>query len=119
MHALNNDTTTLPEDPAALRVLLLETLAAVSTVSAERDALSSKCDGVTAERDTLIEQNERLRHLLLKLQRRPSACWTCSASPFMPRRMSVRPTASHTRTLDGNAIISAPARPAPAARWRL
>ena len=35
----------------------------------------------------------------------------------MPRRISVRPTASHTRTLDGNAIIAAPARPAPAARY--
>jgi transposase len=56
MRAAENDTTTLPEDPAALRVLLLETLAKVDTVSAERD--------------TLIEQNERLRHLLLKLQRR-------------------------------------------------
>ncbi len=31
----------------------------------------------------------------------------------MPRRMSVRPTASQTRTLAGNAIIAVPAHPAP------
>jgi hypothetical protein len=34
------------------------------------DTLSSSYDSVTAERDALVEQNERLRHLLLKLQRR-------------------------------------------------
>jgi transposase len=55
MRAADDNTPTLPEDPAALRVLLLETLAKVDTVSAERDAL--------------VAQNERLQHLLLKLQR--------------------------------------------------
>src|SRR5207237_1071297 len=41
---------------------------------------------------------------------------TCSASPFMPLRMSVRPTASHTRTPLAAGIIVAPAprRPTPA-----
>ena len=57
-----HDTPTLPEDPAALRALLLEALGEV-------DALSSRCDSVTAERDALAAQNERLQHLLLKLQR--------------------------------------------------
>src|SRR5579884_2135369 len=41
---------------------------------------------------------------------RPSACCTCKANPFMPLRMSVRPTASHTRTPEGTGIIAAPAR---------
>ena len=63
MRAADADTPTLPEDPAALRALLLEALDKV-------DVLASRCDSVTAERDALVEQNERLRHLLLKLQRR-------------------------------------------------
>jgi hypothetical protein len=33
---------------------------------------------------------------------------TCSAKPFMPLRMSVRPTASHTRTPLGTGITAAP-----------
>jgi transposase len=56
MRAADHDTPSLPEDPAALRELLLETLAQVGTLTAERDALAS--------------QNERLQHLLLKLKRR-------------------------------------------------
>ena len=63
MLAADNDTPTLPEDPAALRVLLLETLAKV-------DTLSSRYVGISAERDALAEQNEHLRRLLAKLQRR-------------------------------------------------
>jgi transposase len=63
MLAADNDTPTLPEDPAALRVLLLETLAKV-------DTLSSRYVDISAERDALAEQNEHLRHLLAKLQRR-------------------------------------------------
>src|SRR3954471_10536689 len=35
---------------------------------------------------------------------RPSACCTCSANPFMPLRMSVRPTASQTLTPEGTGI---------------
>ena len=56
MRDAGDDTPTLPEDAAALRALLLETRALVDTLSAERDALAS--------------QNERLQHLLLKLKRR-------------------------------------------------
>ena len=63
MRAADNDTPTLPEDPAALRVLLLETLAKV-------DTLSSRYVDISAECDALAEQNEHLRHLLAKLQRR-------------------------------------------------
>jgi transposase len=56
MRAADDHTPTLPEDPAALRALLLETRALVDTLAAERDALAS--------------QNERLQLLLLKLKRR-------------------------------------------------
>ena len=56
MRAVDDDTLTLPEEPAALRALLLETRALCGTISAERDALAS--------------QIERLQHLLLKLRRR-------------------------------------------------
>ena len=56
MRAADDDTPSLPEDAAALRALLLETLAQVGTLVAERDALAN--------------QNERLQHLLLKLKRR-------------------------------------------------
>ena len=45
----------MPVDPRGLRSLLLTTLA-------DRDA-------VAAERDELLVQNDRLRHLLLKLRR--------------------------------------------------
>lgn len=63
MRAAGDDTPTLPEDPAALRALLL-------AAWAERDALASQCDDVTAERDALASRNEQLQHLLLKLKRR-------------------------------------------------
>src|SRR5690349_2671893 len=63
MRAAGDDTPTLPEDPAALRALLL-------AAWAERDALVSRCDDVTAERDALASRNEQLHHLLLKLKRR-------------------------------------------------
>lgn len=56
MRAADDDTPSLPDDPAALRALLLETRALVETLAAERDALASR--------------NERLHHLLLKLKRR-------------------------------------------------
>jgi transposase len=56
MRAADNDTPTLPEDPAALRALLLETLAKVDMLGAERDALAAR--------------NEQLHHLLAKLRRR-------------------------------------------------
>jgi hypothetical protein len=56
MRAADDDTPSLPEDAAELRLLLLETLAQVDTLVAERDLLAN--------------QNERLQHLLLKLKRR-------------------------------------------------
>ena len=49
------DTPNLPDDIAALHALVLATLS-------ERDA-------VATERDLLLAQNDRLRHLLLKLTR--------------------------------------------------
>src|SRR3712207_59619 len=55
MRAAGADTTTLPEDPAALRALL--------------SAALEKCDAPTGERDALAAQNDRLRHLLAKLKR--------------------------------------------------
>ncbi len=63
MRAAGDHTPTLPEDPAALRALLL-------AAWAERDTLAAGRDDVAAERDALAVQNDRLRHLLLKLQRR-------------------------------------------------
>ena len=60
--AAGDDTPTLPEDPAALRALLLSALETCDALTAERD-------GTAAERDALAAQNERLRHLLAKLKR--------------------------------------------------
>ncbi|HEY8613618.1 MAG TPA: IS66 family transposase, partial [Roseomonas sp.] len=55
MRAADVDMTSLPDDPASLRALLI-------AVAAERDAL-------VAERDVLAARNERLQHLLEKLRR--------------------------------------------------
>ena len=63
MRDAGDDTPTLPEDAAALRALLLETLTRCDTLSAELGTIA-------AERDALAERNERLQHLLLKLKRR-------------------------------------------------
>ena len=52
----------LPKGAAALRALLLATLA-------ERDSALAERDHVVAERDALLARNERLHHLLLKLKR--------------------------------------------------
>jgi transposase len=51
----NENLQSLPQDAEALRALVLATLA-------ERDA-------AVTERDTLLAQNDRLRHLLLQLRR--------------------------------------------------
>ena len=56
MRAADDDTPSLPDDPAALSALLLEAWALVDTLAAERDALALR--------------NEQLHHLLLKLKRR-------------------------------------------------
>ncbi len=55
MRESGDPTPDLPDDPAVLRAMLLAALA-------ERDSL-------VAERDALAERNERLQHLLRKLQR--------------------------------------------------
>lgn len=77
MRAADADTSRLPEDPAALRMLLLETLARCNTLStelgsiaAERDAALGERDAAVQERDAAVARNEVLHHLLLKLKRR-------------------------------------------------
>ena len=45
----------LPEDTEGLRALVL--------------TLMTKLDEVSSERDSLLQQNDRIRHLLLKLKR--------------------------------------------------
>src|ERR1700733_2751305 len=55
MDSPHENTQSLPEDAEALRALILATFA-------ERDT-------VVSERDILLAQNDRLRHLLLKLTR--------------------------------------------------
>ena len=52
----------LPDDLEALRAMVM-------ALMTERDVVTSQLDAVTAERDTLLERNERLHHLLLKLKR--------------------------------------------------
>src|SRR3954454_13433940 len=52
----------LPDDAAALRALVLAALAERDAVAGERDAAVTECDA-------LLAQNDRLRHLLLKLTR--------------------------------------------------
>ena len=55
-------TPALPETADALRALLL-------AAWAERDNAVAECCSIAAERDALASQNDRLRHLLLKLRR--------------------------------------------------
>ena len=52
-------TPSLPDDPQALRALLL-------AAWAERDGVAAERDSITAERDALAARNERLQHLLRK-----------------------------------------------------
>ena len=59
----------LPKGAAALRALLLATMAERDSALAERDSAMAARDSVAAERDALATQNDRLRHLLLKLKR--------------------------------------------------
>jgi transposase len=62
MREASPSTPSLPDDPAALRALLL-------AAWAERDCVVAERDSVAAERDALAVRNERLQHLLRKLQR--------------------------------------------------
>ncbi len=59
---------TLPKGAAALRALLLATLAERDSAIAERDSTAAERDA-SRERDALLAHNERLHHLLLKLKR--------------------------------------------------
>src|SRR5215472_13616571 len=64
---------TLPDDVAALRVMLLE-------ARAERDAERAEKEQIVTERDKLAAQNDRLRHLIRQLQR--MQCKRCSDRTF-------------------------------------
>ncbi len=94
MRAAGDNTPTLPEDPAALRALLLETLAQVDTLIAERDALAS--------------QNEHLQHLLLKLKRRQFG----TKSERLPEEQLLFAFEEIEATLAGNAAEAGKASPA-------
>ena len=62
MRETSTPTPPLPDDPAALRALLL-------AAWAERDSAAAERDSIAIERDALAARNERLQHLLRKLQR--------------------------------------------------
>ena len=95
MRAADNDTPTLPEDPAALRALMLETLAKVDTlssrhvdISAERDALAQATNVMKLSRADLVILDElgylpfpraggqMLFHLISRLYERTSVIVT-------------------------------------------
>jgi len=94
MRAAGDDTPSLPEDAAALRALLLETLAQVDTLVAERDALAA--------------QNERLQHLLLKLKRRQFG----TKSERLPEEQLLFAFEEIEATLAGNAAEAGKQSPA-------
>ncbi|MCJ7451264.1 MAG: IS66 family transposase [Steroidobacteraceae bacterium] len=62
MRTAGDDATRLPEDPAALRALLLQSWH-------ERDGIVAERDRAARERDDALAQNERLLALLAKLRR--------------------------------------------------
>ncbi|MBI0539757.1 IS66 family transposase [Roseomonas sp. KE2513] len=62
MSTIGVDLQSLPDDPEALRAMLVATMARCEALVEERD-------GLAAERDALAARNEKLRHLLGKLQR--------------------------------------------------
>ncbi len=59
----------LPKGAAALRALLLATMAERDGALAERDHVVTERDAAVAERDALLARTERLHHLLLQLKR--------------------------------------------------
>ena len=93
MRAADDDKPSLPEDAEAPRVLLLETLATVDTLVAERIALAS--------------QNERLQHLLLKLKRRQFG----AKSERLPEEQLLFAFEEIEATLAGNAAEAGKASP--------
>jgi transposase len=100
MRAADDETPTLPEDAAALRALLLKTQALV-------DTLSTELGGITAERDALASQNERLQHLLLKLKRRQFG----TKSERLPEDQLLFAFEEIEATLAGNAAEAGKASP--------
>ena len=93
MRDADDDTPSLPEDPAALRALLL-------SVIAERDSLA-------VERDELAARNERLHHLLLKLKRRQFG----AKSERLPEDQLLFAFEEIEATLAGNAAEAGKASP--------
>ncbi|WP_305793731.1 transposase, partial [Roseomonas sp. TAS13] len=93
MRDADDDTPSLPEDPAALRALLL-------SVIAERDSLA-------VERDELAARNERLHHLLLKLKRRQFG----AKSERLPEDQLLFAFEESEATLAGNAAEAGKASP--------
>src|SRR5690349_9315900 len=93
MRTAGDDIPSLPEDPSALRALLLETQALVDTLVAERDVLAS--------------QNERLQHLLLKLKRRQFG----TKSERLPEEQLLFAFEEIEATLAGNAAEAGNASP--------
>ena len=93
MCAADDDTPTLPDDPAALRALLLEMRATV--------------EALTAERNVLASQNERLQHLLLKLKRRQFG----TKSERLPEEQLLFAFEEIEATLAGNAAEAGKASP--------
>jgi transposase len=87
------DMPSLPEDPTALRALLL-------SVIAERDSLA-------AERDALAVRNEQLHHLLLKLKRRQFG----AKSERLPEDQLLFAFEEIEATLAGNAAEAGKASP--------
>jgi transposase len=59
----------LPTGAKALRALVLATMAERDALAGERDAAVAEHEQLRAEHDALLARTERLRHLLLKLQR--------------------------------------------------
>ena len=93
MRAADDDKPTLPDDPAALRAMLLEMRATV--------------DALTVERNMLASQNERLQHLLLKLKRRQFG----TKSERLPEEQLLFAFEEIEATLAGNAAEAGKASP--------
>ena len=62
MDSPRDDMQSLPDGIEALQALLL-------TMMSERDTTLAELDAAVTERDILLAQNDRLRHLLLQLRR--------------------------------------------------
>jgi transposase len=90
----------MPEDAAALRMLLLETLARC-------DTLTTELGSIAAERDALASQNKRLQHLLLKLKRRQFG----QKSERLPKDQLLFAFEEIEATLAGNAAEGAKTSP--------